>query len=938
MTQIRFDSRRMAIGALASVGAVLWVALFGTMLSADQVPESVVEVRIEGNETIQADWILQKIKTQPGRQLTGRMILEDERTLRQTRLFSHVQSRYENTKRGAVLIFKVRERAIVRSVRFLGNKKVKTKHLVSWTGLAEGSPFDHRANEQAASRIEQEYKEKGYYHVRVKLRKGGHPDDRDVVIEIEEGPVVRVIRRDIMGAVQIGKGSLKKNLVTKSAILGMIKGIYRPETLKQDEEALKSYCQRIGYFDAQVEAEALFSKDGSSVRAVYTIKEGPRYKVGQIRYEDNHLFSGKTLQKDARIREGDFFNSGRLTKDVREMLAPYWDRGHYYASIVPVPLFTEKTGVVDLVFRFDEDRPRYVRDINAEFSGDSPYTKQTVLLNNLQIRPGDLADPRLIRRGQSRANSSQVFNGVQVQVVRVDPETDMFTAADGTYRGQQPVPGTGPHASWLEEFASRIDQLPGLDCEDGHSAFTVPKKPSPVPPQLRSPAVNIKPTVRTPDPDLPNMSQRVNQQVPASIISWRPVEPDFFHRPWAGLLTQDITLPATPTVVRAQGPGRQQLQGPGRGNSVLEGSPFYGEAQAQPPGYVDINAMGTEGRTGRIMFGAGVNSDNGLVGSFVWEENNFDLFAPPRNFSDVVNGRAFRGGGQRFRAEAAPGDIVSRYAVNWVDQYFMQTDYALSLSGFYYNRFFNDWQEDRLGGRVGLGQQLSPESSVNATLRLEEVTVKNPRVPTPSILANAVGSNFLSTIRLSATNDTRDASIMPGDGHFMEVAFEQAAGDYMFSRFDGEARRYFTLFRRPDDSGRQVLTLSTTLGFTTADTPIFERYYAGGFQSFRGFAFRGVSPQDGVVGIGGTFQTLSTVEYRLPVTADDVVQVVGFTDFGTVDNEVSFRSFRATVGMGLRITVPAMGQVPLAFDFGFPVAKEVFDDERIFSFYVGIVQ
>ncbi|MCH2212372.1 MAG: BamA/TamA family outer membrane protein [Fuerstiella sp.] len=930
MTQIRFDSRRTAIRALANIGTVLWFALFGNMLTADQVPKSIVEIRIEGNETIQEDWILQKLKTQPGRQLTGRMILEDERTLRQTRLFSHVQSRYENTKNGAVLIFKVRERAIVRSVRFEGNKKIKTKHLTSWTGLAKGSPFDPRANEQAVSRIEQEYREKGYYHVRVKLRKGGHPDDRDVVIEIEEGPVVRVIRRDITGAVQMGKGSLKKNLVTKSAILGMIKGIYRPETLKQDEEALKAYCQKLGYFDAQVKAEALFSKDGSSVRAVYSVTEGPRYKVGQIKFEDNHLFSGETLRKNARIREGDFFNSGRLTKDVREMLAPYWNLGHYYASIVPVPLFTEKSGEVDLVFRFDEDRPRYVRNINAEFSGDNPYTKQTVLLNNLQIRPGDLADPRLIRRGQSRANSSQVFNGVQLDVVRIDPETEMFTAADGTYRGQQPVPGAGPHSSWLEEFTSKLDRLPRLEKNGHHSEFAPPKQRSPATYQSQGRRLNVEPAVQTSEQDLPGMSHQDNQQIPASFISWQPVNPEIFHRPWGPLLPQDITRPTEPVVIRAQGPGR--------GNTVLEGSPFYGESQAQPPGYVDINAMGTEGRTGRIMFGAGVNSDNGLVGSFIWEENNFDLFAPPRNLSDVVNGRAFRGGGQRFRAEAAPGDIVSRYAVNWVDQYFMQTDYALSLSGFYYNRFFNDWQEDRLGGRIGLGQQLSPEASVNATLRLEEVTVKNPRIPTPAILTDAVGSNFLSTIRLSATNDTRDASIMPGDGHFMEVAFEQAAGDFTFSRFDGEARRYFTLFRRPDDSGRQVLTLSTTMGFTTADTPIFERYYAGGFQSFRGFAFRGVTPQDGVVGIGGTFQTLSTVEYRLPVTADDMVQVVGFSDFGTVDNQVSFRSFRATVGMGLRIMIPAMGQVPLAFDFGFPVAKEVFDDERIFSFYVGIVQ
>ena len=937
MTQIRFDSQSMAVGLLTVVAATLWVLLNSTMSYAEQIPESVVDIRIEGNETIEADWIRQKIETQPRRQLTARMILEDERALRRTRLFSHVQSRFENSEEGNVLVFRVRERPIVRSVKFVGNNKVKEKHLISWTGLKAGSPFDHVANEQAVVRIEQEYREKGFYHVRVKLQKGGHADDRDVVIQIHEGPKVRVTRRDFRGARQIGKASLRKNLITKSAILGIVRGIYRPETLKQDVVALKDYCRKIGYFDAQVDAEPRFSRDGGSVQVIYTVNEGERYRVGKIEYEGNRLFTGEFLRKESRVNEGGFFNSNELTKDVSEMLSPYWDRGHYYAKIVPVPRFTEKPGVVDLVFQIDEDRPRFVRYVNPGFAGDSPYTRETVLLNNIQMRPGDLADPRKIRRGQRRAGSSQVFNGVEVNVVRVDPETEMFTAGDRTFRGQESIPGTGPGPSGIGQFKSANDRLPALGGEH-RQFFAAMNTTSETVGEIR-PAAERKSGKTVGNPHGPDSSQQLIFTDSAPIISRQPVVTEFFRQSWGPPLTPHITLSADPPVIRAQSSGGPFFQGPGRGQSVLEGGPFYNEYQELPPGYVDINAIAVEGRTGRIMFGAGVNSDNGVVGSFVWEENNFDLFAPPQSFSDVFNGRAFRGGGQRFRAEAAPGDIVSRYVLNWVDPYFLQTDYALSLSGFYYNRFFRDWNEDRVGGRFGLGQQLSPEASVNARLRIEEVTLSRLPASPPAVLARALGSNFLSTIRVSATNDTRDANILPGDGHFLEIGFEQGFGDFTFSRFDGEGRLYFTLFQRPDGSGRQVLTLGTNLGFSTNDTPVFERYFAGGFQSFRGFAYRGVTPRTGVgVAIGGTFQTLSTMEYRMPVTADDMIQVVAFTDIGTVDNRVSFDRFRATVGLGLRVTIPAMGQVPLAFDFGFPVAKEIFDDERIFSFYVGILQ
>ena len=55
-----------------------------------------------------------------------------------------------------------------------------------------------------------------------------------------------------------------------------------------------------------------------------------------------------------------------------------------------------------------------------------------------------------------------------------------------------------------------------------------------------------------------------------------------------------------------------------------------------------------------------------------------------------------------------------------------------------------------------------------------------------------------------------------------------------------------------------------------------------------------------------------------------------------MDENVSLDKFRASVGFGFRVVIPAMGPVPLAFDFAFPVLSEDEDDERIFSFYVGI--
>jgi outer membrane protein insertion porin family len=128
---------------------------------------------------------------------------------------------------------------------------------------------------------------------------------------------------------------------------------------------------------------------------------------------------------------------------------------------------------------------------------------------------------------------------------------------------------------------------------------------------------------------------------------------------------------------------------------------------------------------------------------------------------------------------------------------------------------------------------------------------------------------------------------------------------------------------------------------TGAQTPIFENYFAGGFSTLRGFDFRGASPVQGGVRVGGEFMWINTVEYLFPLTADDMLKGVVFCDFGTVEEQVEINreAFRVAPGFGFRVQIPRMGNgAPLAFDFAFPVLTEDTDDERIFSFFMGFLR
>jgi outer membrane protein insertion porin family len=223
-------------------------------------------------------------------------------------------------------------------------------------------------------------------------------------------------------------------------------------------------------------------------------------------------------------------------------------------------------------------------------------------------------------------------------------------------------------------------------------------------------------------------------------------------------------------------------------------------------------------------------------------------------------------------------------------------------------------------------------------VKAENVDIKSPTFPTPQDVIDVLGNNFLSTVRTSAIHDTRDRSFLPGQGHYLELGYEQGIANFYFPKVDLQARQYFLVRERPDGGSRQVISVGGTIGWAGNQTPFFERFYAGGFHSFRGFYLMGVSPRVNGFPIGGFWEALGSLEYLYPVTADNMVQLVAFTDFGTVDSTVTLDQFRVAVGAGVRLTVPMMGPVPIAVDFAVPILREQFDKTQVVSFSMGLLR
>jgi len=369
-------------------------------------------------------------------------------------------------------------------------------------------------------------------------------------------------------------------------------------------------------------------------------------------------------------------------------------------------------------------------------------------------------------------------------------------------------------------------------------------------------------------------------------------------------------------------------------------SPLFHPAVEEPAQPIDVRVDTFETQTGRLMLGVGVNSNSGLVGNAVIDEQNFSLTRFPRSWEDMRNATAWRGAGQQFRIEAAPGTQFSRYMINFHNPYLANTPISFGVSGSFFTRLYQNWTEQRTGGRVALGYQFlfDPNLTIVGSFRGENVNISNPTQPSPPSLSAVVGNNTFMSGKVELIHDTRNNAFLPTQGHRLAIGLEEAFGSFTFPRATIDASQYFLIRERPDTSGRHTLMLSTQLGFTGPNTPIYENFFAGGYTTLRGFYFRGASPTDMGVQVGGRFQFINSVEYMFPLTSDDMLHAVAFTDFGTVEQNITItgQNFRVAPGLGLRINIPAMGPAPIALDFAVPVHQAPTDRQQMFSFFIGL--
>lgn len=338
-----------------------------------------------------------------------------------------------------------------------------------------------------------------------------------------------------------------------------------------------------------------------------------------------------------------------------------------------------------------------------------------------------------------------------------------------------------------------------------------------------------------------------------------------------------------------------------------------------------------EKRTGELSFGGGVSSVDQFLGFAEVSQRNFDLWNFPR----------FTGGGQSLSIRARVGTISQDYSVSFVEPYLFNKPISMGID-VYNTRLADrnvDFATNRLGAGVTFSRLFRDVFRLGTGYTLERVKLHDIAQDAPQVVVDSVGPNWLSRLKLFTSFDTRNNVFNPTKGTLVSLNGEliggPLGGDQSYYILQGGFTQYFNFFQKHVIEFRLRLGASQAFG-KSSDVPVFDRFFAGGLGTVRGYNYRRVGPLENGNSVGGQTLGIVNLEYTFPVPKLDFVRGALFIDAGQAALDpysLDFNKFAVSIGPGVKIKTP-LG--PVALYYGFPIAnKDTEDRNGKFEFSLG---
>jgi len=407
---------------------------------------------------------------------------------------------------------------------------------------------------------------------------------------------------------------------------------------------------------------------------------------------------------------------------------------------------------------------------------------------------------------------------------------------------------------------------------------------------------------------------------------------------------------------------------------------FFKEVNVETPqvpgvdDQIDVNYTVEEQPSGSITASVGFAQNAGLILGGSISQNNF------------------LGTGNKVSLGLTRSEYQTRYNFGFVDPYWTADGVSLGYNAFYRTTDYDEldvdvssYSVDSLGAGVNIGYPISETSRLTYGLTVQQDDLDTGYYTVDEILSflDTEGDSFLNFKgSIGWSESTLNRGTLATRGHSQSLTFETTlpGSDLSFYKIDYRAQWFKPI------TNTYTMRLHTELGYgdgygSTSGLPFYENYYAGGFNSVRGFEDSTLGPRstpsvardaagnvvtsgpgadgrytddDDPEAFGGNvlIQGGAEILFPLPFVKDQrSLRTALFWDVGNVFltkcpsktastqymntqgcGDVDFGNLASSVGVGLT-WITAMG--PLSFSLAMPVKKPDDADMQVFQFSLG---
>ncbi|HHC73816.1 MAG TPA: outer membrane protein assembly factor BamA, partial [Thiothrix sp.] len=348
------------------------------------------------------------------------------------------------------------------------------------------------------------------------------------------------------------------------------------------------------------------------------------------------------------------------------------------------------------------------------------------------------------------------------------------------------------------------------------------------------------------------------------------------------------------------------------------------------PDQVDLDVTVTERLSNEFSVGAGYSQNQGILFNVSLKQENF------------------MGSGKRLFVNAARSAAVNDLRVTYTNPYYTADGISRGFTAYYREtkakeNLVSDYISDRVGGDVHYTIPLSETDSFRFSVGGEQRTVTQGDESPDHItqFLDKHGNEYTQILgSVGYVRDTRDRTIFPTKGQKHSVKLDSAlpGSDLEYNKLTYNGSFYLPVTNDIIFSAKGRVGVGKGSG-DLENLPFFDRYYAGGIRSVRGFKQNSLGPKDTEgKSQGGDFVTSASAEliFPAPFMSDaKSFRMSTFVDAGNVfadQDDFDAEEIRYSAGVGA-IWLSPLG--PFTLSYAKPLNKKDGDEDQVIQFSLG---